>query len=200
MNRTRLGIAILMASVYVLGTARLAGAYCITASANPWTSAGTKTLYANPAIPLAIRSSIADALSRWNISGSALVYDPPVFTASWAIYSFRADWVSFASVPLSNTLAGYASGAGTSPSHSGGLLLLNSYWTWVTNGTQDVANHIADTATIVVHELGHFNGLSHQVDCPPVTTAEAASVMVPVLTGQRWLPNIDDFTYQTGAY
>jgi hypothetical protein len=175
-------------------------AYCLTADATPWSNTNTKTIALNTSFPSAMRTPLDVAIKQWNMTQSALVYATPVYTTGWQVYAFNGQLTSFTAAGLPDTLPGYASGAGASPWHSGGSLMLNSEFTWV-NGSQNIPFKIADTATVVVHEVGHFNGLSHPTRCTDgVTADEAASVMTAINTGTRRYVNADDIAYQRWRY
>ncbi len=147
-----------------------------------------------------MRAAVQSALLNWNMTGSTLVYNNPVYTSSWMLYSFTGRMANFASFGLPTSDPGYSLSVDQQPTHSLGSMLFNQAFSWV-DASQNLPSGIADTATIAVHEAGHHNGMSHYWDCAtPPTAAELASVMNTINTGTRRNLNSDDIAYQTSEY
>jgi hypothetical protein len=178
-----------------------AAAYCITTKNNPWSSPGSaKNIVFNTLVPSSMRTVIEVAIKSWNMSGSALVYGTPTYAANFASQPFFGQYMSFTSVGLPDTLPAVSSKMDVTPTHPNGQLGLNSSFTW-TNDTQNIPWKIADAATVVIHEIGHFNGMSHPENCSDgITANEAASVMTVVNSTLRRYLNVDDTTYQKWRY
>jgi hypothetical protein len=147
-----------------------------------------------------MRTVIEVAIKSWNMSGSALVYGTPTYAANFASQPLFGQYMSFTSVGLPDTLPAVSSKRDVTPTHPNGQLRLNSSFTWI-NDTQNIPWKIADTATVVIHEIGHFNGMSHPENCSDgITANEAASVMTVVNSTLRRYLNVDDTTYQRWRY
>lgn len=188
-----LGMAGTVLATALVGiAASSASAYC-TSGMVKWKTSGTKTLGANTNFPSGLRNGLRGGLTQWNRSGSDLRYAAPVYTGGWQIYTFRASY-SYSS--LLGSVPGYASTQRVGSRHTGGTLYLSNRFRWV-NGSQDIRAGIADVQTVVVHEVGHFNGLAHPwkphcSDGTAYTAAEKASVMTAITTGTRRALNSDD--------
>ncbi len=147
-----------------------------------------------------MRSILDVTFSLWNMSASTLVYGSPTYAANFASQPFFGQYTSFTALGFPDTLPAVSSKMDVSPTHPNGALALNSNFSWI-NGSQNIPFKIADTATVVVHEIGHFNGLSHPDNCSDgITSAEQAAVMTVIETGIRREPRADDIAYQTWRY
>ncbi|GAB7107237.1 hypothetical protein JCM4814A_55510 [Streptomyces phaeofaciens JCM 4814] len=181
-----------IATVLVGATASPAQAYCRTGMTK-WNATGAKTIGANTTFPSGMRNGLNGGLKQWNRSGSALTYNSPVYTGGWQIYAFRA---SYSYTSLMGSAPGYASAQRSGGTHNGGTLYLSNRFTWV-NASQNIGEGKADVQTVVVHEVGHFNGLAHPwaphcSDGSAYTDAEKKSVMTAINTGTRRALNSDD--------
>jgi len=178
-----------------------AQAYCKFGTT--WTSPGTTKYLAGYStnIPTAMRPAINAASVAYNLtSGSTLK------VGSTTYYS-TAD--SFAAQPFKISLSdpGEMMPASTpgvtwrgswnpgTDNLNKAQVYLNPGWTWSTSFNQSTKK--ADTATVVIHELGHAHGLAHPWDTTYCTdggslsTAETASVMNATFTNKRTLTSDD---------
>jgi hypothetical protein len=156
----------------------------------------------NELVPSTMRSWIDGAVRTWNMSGSALTYGAVTFASNWASQPVSGQYASFTSLGFNNTVPGVSQGMHVSP-HSTGRMTLNSNFTWRTNGDHSVPWNIADVATVVVHETGHLNGLTHPEVCGQyrtLTADEQASVMRVIDIGIRRALSADDVAYQQWRY
>lgn len=103
------------------------------------------------------------------------------------------------------TAPGYAQRSFISgTTHDQGDLWLSDRYEWI-NGNQNVTGGVADTATVVVHEMGHFTGLAHPnpgpcTDGTDYTAAEQFAVMTTVNTGTRRFLTTDDIAGVRSLY
>jgi hypothetical protein len=180
----------------------VASAYCESAKNRLWSApTAAKNLIFNQLVPSGMRSWIDTAVKSWNMSDSKLVYGTVTYAANWADQPFSGQYADFVSHGFPDTLPAVSQGMDASPTHDKGRLTLNSSFTWKTDGTQSIDWKIADVATVVIHEVGHFNGLSHPDQrSDGITAEENASVMTVVKTETRRYLNSDDSTFQKLRY
>ncbi len=169
-------------------------------------SSSSQNVYiAAATVPSGWTSAIDASRSQWNgITGSSFSYSAPVRVTGplppagghgTAIRYY--DIHTNDGIPLS-TPAWTSNLDPLSVNHSIAYVNLSSKWSWNTSGTLNQATHTADVRTVVVHEMGHANGLAHpwQSNCAgaggrSMSAAEQASVMNVTFT-QKWNTNSDD--------
>lgn len=64
--------------------------------------------------------------------------------------------------------------------------LLNSSYTWYTDGTMNVPNGQVDVRTIITHEMGHMLGLDH-------SCSYSGAVMCVSYYVSKWYPSYDEW-------
>lgn len=199
----RFQAAVLTAAIVVatglVATGSPAQAFCTTGKSR-WGEDLTPLMGVDPSFPTAMRNGLEQGILQWNRPNSALVYSPPDYNDAWRLFRFIG---SFQDTSMFGPAPAYAftEDGGT---HELASLYLSQDFTWI-NGNQDIVNGVADTQTIVVHEMGHVTGLNHPdpgpcTDGTAYTAAEQAAVMTTVRTGTRRVLNSDDIAGVQSLY
>jgi hypothetical protein len=198
--RTALVGTLVGGAVAVTGTP--ASAFC-TSDMTTWKSPTvSRGMGLDPSFPTGMRWGLEHGTKQWIRSESVLRYDTPSYQDGWLLFKFRGE---HAYSSIMGTAPGYAQRlviSGTT--HDQGDLYLSDRYEWI-NGSQNITGGVADTATVAVHEMGHFTGLAHPIPGPctdgtDYTAAEQFAVMTTVNTGTRRFLTTDDIAGVRSLY
>jgi hypothetical protein len=199
---TRTALAGTVVASLIAGYGSPASAFCTT-DFTTWRDPGTaRVMGVSTTFPSGMRSGLEGGISQWNRSGSILHYNPPDYVVTWPHYKFMGE---FRYSSIMGSAPGYSvRDAFRGNTHDFGTLFLSDRYTWI-NGSQDIRGGVADTRTIVVHEMGHFTGLNHPdpaycTDGSTYTVGEQYSVMTPINTGTRRFLTTDDIAGVESLY
>ncbi len=170
--------------------------YC-TIGWTRWSSGNTPPVAVWSSVPGSWDSSINNSRVEWDNQTvnawwphtSTLNIPYPEFNP-YGPYQWNMYYGNFVSWGIPNSWPG-ATYNGSGSTHSTSSMYFNSNWSWNFNGTLNEASMQADVHTVVMHEMGHANGLGHPWDCGSMTTAEQQSAMNADFT-RKWDINSDD--------